>query len=202
MLNETLFSPSASVTTGANSRPINVTRYDSFSVIAVVDNTTPAAFAAIPADTAVDPATDSITISAHGMAAGLLVRVAADGGGTLPTGLAAVTDYFVIPVNANTIKLASTRANAVASTPVPVDITADGSGAFTLTPTVIAGSLVLQASNDGENWAPLTNGTLTIDGDEAFFFEKSQAHYAAVRAVLTLTAGQATVSCVFNSNAE
>jgi len=179
-----------------------VQRHDNFSVIAVVDNTTPAAFAAISATTAVDPTTDSITLTAHGLAAGLVVRVAADGSGARPTGLAAATDYFVIPVDANTIQLAASRANAIATVPVPVNITADGTGAFTLTPTVIAGSLVLQASNDGVNFAPLTNGSLTIDGDEAFFFEKTNAQYAYVRAVLTLTAGQATVSSVFNSNEE
>jgi hypothetical protein len=200
MRTETLFSSASTLTTGATSPVMQLTRFPSFSVISVVDNTTPAAFAAISATTAVDPSTDAITIPAHGMAAGLVVRVAADGGGTLPTGLAAATDYFVIVVDATTIKLAASYANAVATVPVPVNITADGSGAFTLTPTAISGSLVLQASNDASNWAAVTDGSLTIDGDEAFFFEKASAQYAHIRAVLTLSAGQATVSCVFNSN--
>lgn len=199
MFNESLFSSTAKVTS-ETSRAVNISRVDNFAVVATVANTTPSAIAAIPADTAVDPTTDAITSTAHGLTTGLLVRVAADGGGTLPTGLAAATDYFVIVVDANSFKLAASLANALATTPVPVNITADGSGAFTLTPTAIAGSLVLQASNDGSNWAAVTNGSLTIDGAESFFFEKADAAYLFLRAVLTLTAGRATVSCVLNAN--
>lgn len=198
-LKSTFFSSASSRALSGTSPAELLSRFPSFSVIAVVTNTTPAAIAAISATTAVDPTTDTITSVAHGMVTGLKVRVAADGGGTLPTGLVAATDYFVIRTGADTFKLAASQADAIATTPVPVNITADGSGAFTLTPTALAGSLVLQASNNGSDWAPLANGSLTIDGDEAFFFEKEKAQYDSIRAVLTLTAGQAQVSAEFNA---
>ena len=52
-----------------------------------------------------------------------------DGGGGLPTctpACAAATDYWIIRVDADTIRLAASRANALAGT--PVDITATGAG--------------------------------------------------------------------------
>ena len=55
-------------------------------------------------------------------------------GGGLPSGLAAVTDYWVIAIDANTFYLASSLANAIART--HVSITTDGTGTQTLADTV------------------------------------------------------------------
>lgn len=55
---------------------------------------------------------------------------------TLPTGIVALTDYYVIRISATTIKLATSLANAIAGT--AVDITAIGSGTHTLTHTLTA----------------------------------------------------------------
>ena len=57
---------------------------------------------------------DMVTITAHGAATG-------DGpyqliGGTVPTGLAAATDYFLIVKNANVFQLATSKANALSGT--------------------------------------------------------------------------------------
>lgn len=49
---------------------------------------------------------------------------------TLPAGLAAATDYYVIKVSDTTIKLATSYANAVAGT--PIDITDAGTGTHTI----------------------------------------------------------------------
>jgi len=49
---------------------------------------------------------------------------------TLPTGLSASTDYYVIRVSATTIQVATTRANAMAGT--QIDITGTGSGTHTI----------------------------------------------------------------------
>lgn len=82
--------------------------------------------------TAVDPGTDQITVTAHGYVDGEAV-VYSNGGGTSITGLTTGTTYYVIVVDANTVKLATTKANALAGT--AIDITADGVGAaHTLTP--------------------------------------------------------------------
>jgi len=77
---------------------------------------------------AVDPATDQITVTGHKMETGDEVTLASSN--TLPTGLSAGT-YYVIVVDANTIKLATDAELAREGT--AVDITVDGSGNSTLT---------------------------------------------------------------------
>jgi hypothetical protein len=58
--------------------------------------------------------------------------VQATTGTTLPTGVSATTDYWIIRVDDYTVKLAATEAHALAGTPV-IDITAIGAGTQTLT---------------------------------------------------------------------
>lgn len=79
--------------------------------------------AAIAADTAVDPATDRLTATAHGLSNGTRVTVRAQVGGTLPTGLTAGGTYYAKAPDANTLELYSD----VGLTSI-VNITADGTG--------------------------------------------------------------------------
>ncbi|WP_342237167.1 hypothetical protein [Inquilinus sp. OTU3971] len=76
-----------------------------------------------------DPATDQVTAAGHGMATGegpfYLTST-----GALPTGLAANTRYWAIRVGADVLKLAASKADALAGT--AIDITAAGSGTHTL----------------------------------------------------------------------
>ncbi len=78
--------------------------------------------------------TDAMTATAHGKQTGFGPVRLANSGGALPTGLAAATDYWLIVVDANTVKFASSYANAIAGT--PVDITAAGSGTHTMQATM------------------------------------------------------------------
>lgn len=78
----------------------------------------------------VSTAADTITITAHGLATGDLVRLTTGGTLLTATGVAADTNLWVIVVDANTIQLATTRANALAGT--EVDITNAGSGTTTV----------------------------------------------------------------------
>lgn len=78
--------------------------------------------------TDVDPVTNQITVTAHSFVDGEAV-VYSDGGGTQVVGLVDGTTYYIIVIDANNVQLATTRANALAAIPVPVDITADGVGA-------------------------------------------------------------------------
>jgi hypothetical protein len=73
---------------------------------------------------------------------------------TLPAGLAASTTYYVINLSGTTFKLATSRANALAGTPV-VDITSTGSGTHTM-------SLVYELSDNDEIWLDGRKGTLNI----------------------------------------
>jgi hypothetical protein len=82
--------------------------------------------------TSVDAGTDQITKVAHGFLTG-------DGplyptsSVVLPSGLVATTPYWVIEISADTFQLAGSLADAVAKTPVPIDMTTAGSGVLTVT---------------------------------------------------------------------
>jgi len=82
-------------------------------------------------DADVTAATDVIAETAHGMETGDGPVRVSNSGGALPAGLAAATDYWVIAASANTFKLASSRANALAGTAVNITAAAGG-GTHTL----------------------------------------------------------------------
>lgn len=104
---------------------------------------------------------DTITVSGHGYPTGLKVVLSTTVAVAVPTGLAYGGTYYVIVVDADHFKLASSTTNAVAGT--AVDITAlTGGGGLRLTPSSIsAGSAALkwQGSNDGSNWTDLNTTT-------------------------------------------
>lgn len=129
---------------------------------------------------------NTITIAAHGYATGLkaaLTTSAAD----LPAGLSA-TDYWVIKVDADTIKLATSAANALAGT--AVNITDSGAGTHTLTPAAISGgSYKLQCSFDNSTWQDL-GVTANITATATFLHEKIDPMFNYVRVVFAVTTGQ------------
>lgn len=85
------------------------------------------------ADVEVVAASDAITVTSHKFVTGERVTYA-NGGGTTVVGLVTATDYYVINASVNTIKLATTAANALAGTAIAI---ADGVGAaHTLTPVI------------------------------------------------------------------
>ena len=77
-----------------------------------------------------DSTTDQLHSVAHGLNTGDGPVRTTNTGGALPTGLAAATDYYVIKVDADNFKLATSLANALAGT--AIDITANGTGTQTL----------------------------------------------------------------------
>jgi hypothetical protein len=81
--------------------------------------------------TGVDTATDQLTIVGHGLNTGDgFNAIYSPDGGAIPTGLAPVTDYWAIRVDADHVKLADSSANALAGT--AIDITSAGSGTLQL----------------------------------------------------------------------
>lgn len=80
--------------------------------------------------TAADAGADTLTVPGHPFETG--DGPARPTGGDLPAGLTAGEDYWLVVVDADTVKLATSYANAVAETPVVVDLTDVGSGAMTL----------------------------------------------------------------------
>lgn len=100
-------------------------------------------------------ATDLITVpSATNPYEGQAVTVSSTG--TLPAGLTAATNYFIIPVSSNTWKLATNITNARAAT--AIDITSAGTGVHTIT-TVNPGTMKSRATNtSGINLMQDSNG--------------------------------------------
>jgi len=79
------------------------------------------------AASAVNNSADTVTITNHGYATGQRLVYGAEGG-TAITALTDGTSYYVIKVDANTIKLATSEANAKADTPVVHAIAASSTG--------------------------------------------------------------------------
>jgi hypothetical protein len=77
----------------------------------------------------VNTTNDTITHTTHGLLTGQVLNFASSEV-TLPSPLAVSTAYYVIVVDANTIKLATSYANAIAGT--QIDITTTGTGSHTL----------------------------------------------------------------------
>jgi hypothetical protein len=155
----------------------------SISVQAVVDVNTPTAKTFLAA--AIDIDTEYITIASHGLPVGLKGQVSNPG--TLPTGITAVTDYFVIVIDANTIQLADTLAHALAGT--SIDITNIGAGTNTFTPTALAGGTwTLQQSNDGTNYSDVASAT-NVTADASFLVEKVDPTTKQMRIKCVVTAG-------------
>lgn len=90
---------------------------------------------------AVDVTANTITITAHGLSTGDKVTYS-NGGGTSITGLVTATDYYVIAIDANTVKLATTYANAIAGT--PIDLTVVGVGVSHSLKTVVTSTFAIQ----------------------------------------------------------
>ena len=138
-----------------------------------------------------DAATDVMTKTAHGFKTGLVVRVS-NSGGALPSGLLAATDYYVIYVSADTFKLATSLVNANAGT--AINITTNGTGTQTVTPTALAGANYKhQISVDGSTWID-GGGSTNITVSTNVITEKVHPMYNYIRHVYTLTSGQLSVT--------
>jgi hypothetical protein len=164
--------------------PVDVKKAKGYGIL--LDLTVATAAAKNFLDAAVNVTANTITISAHGYYTGL--KVVASTTGTLPGGLSA-TDYYVIRVDADTIKLATSAAFALAGS--AVDITsAAGGGTHTLTPAAISGaSYKLQYSMDNVIWidAGVTNN---VTATSQFLHEKVDPMFNFVQVVWALSAGQ------------
>lgn len=169
---------------------IDLTGVEMASVQVVYSDTAPAAKTFVDAN--VSTSNDTITITAHPYVLGC--KVAATTTGTLPGGLSA-TNYYVIVVDANTIKLASSLANAVAGT--AVDITsAAGGGTHTLTAATSSGNVAkLQVSNDNTNWSDVSGDTVTIaTSSGAALWDTGLVASRYMRILYTPSAGQVSLA--------
>ncbi len=91
-----------------------------------IDQTQLASFAS----SAVNTGTSAIAVANHGLATGQGPLFVANAGGSLPGGLSALTSYWAIALDSAHFQLASSKANALALTPIA--LTGAGSGTDTL----------------------------------------------------------------------
>lgn len=139
----------------------------------------------------VDISANSLSIPSHGLSTGLKGQLTSTG--TLPTGYSTSTDYFVIVVDANTIKLASSLALAQAGTAVDISSQGTDGAVNTFTPTALAGgSIKLQGANfyNGAStvWIDIGSASnITVDAN--FGLVKDRPEYRYVRPYISLTAG-------------
>ncbi len=127
------------------------------------------------------------TTTAHGFAFGLVVQYTTST--TLPTGISALTNYYVVPASATTYHVATSLANAEAGTFVAYTDT--GTGNQTATPVAVSGaSAILQGTLDGQaTWNTVPNSTWTITADGSFLFELDYIRYGAYRVYISMTTG-------------
>lgn len=175
--------------TSTESDAVHVGNSKTISVQAVYTNDTPAAKTFVDADVTVG--SDTITIATHGFTTGLVGRLTTTG--VLPAGLALATDYYIISVDANTIKLANSYANALAGT--AVDITAAaGGGTHTFTATTLSVTIKLQSTVDGKNWADISGKTVAVTGAGSTIFALTDFAEPTFRIVLLHTSGVISVT--------
>jgi hypothetical protein len=135
---------------------------------------------------------DTVDETGHGFLTGLKGQLTTTG--TLPAGLSLSTDYWIIKVDNDTYKFASSLANAQAGT--AVDITAAaGGGTHTFTPTALAGTAQLLGSADGTNFNVIDGTEITVNNTNSNLYNVTDAYYRYTKAQIEITAGQITVLC-------
>ena len=125
---------------------------------------------------AIDVASNELSITSHPFNTGDRVLVTSTG--TVPGGLAANVGYFVISASANSIKLATTRTNAVSNS--DIDIQTTGSGTitvasdeiFTLTRAGSSGSVTLKKADVTVATFTNTNSTSPL---RLFYWNREQS---------------------------
>lgn len=183
--------PITHVARGVVANPVPKNADDSGAGTITVAETTPGI------NSSVGVLANTIAMTAHGYVTGLKGQLTVkSGGGTLPTGVTTGTDYFVIAIDANTISLAASLADALAGT--AINITGQGTTAntFTFTATSLAGcSVHLEGSVDGIVWIDITSASANITATSNAWIHLTNAYYHYMRAVLAMTAGQVGLTC-------
>jgi len=164
--------------------------FDQGSVQLVCVDATPAAKEFT--DTDVTVLANTVTIAAHGFLTGL--KVVTTTSGAAPGGLSAGT-YYIIKVDAATIKFATSAANAFAGTAVDIT-TAGGVGdTQTITPAALGTCAIdLYASNDGTNYVTLSVGSGNFTAGTVKLLPILDKFYKNLQLVLTVPAGALTVT--------
>lgn len=127
----------------------------------------------------------NITVTAHGYTLALPVLYRLGAGAAAISGLTGETTYYAIPVDANTLKLASSKNNATAGTAIVLASSSTLTAAKTYSllplgwnPAATTG-FAWQVSNDNVNWSDvsITSITYTVPGSQAWDFGQVNQRY-------------------------
>lgn len=156
---------------------------------------------------AVAPTGNTVTIANHGFTTGL--KVINSSSSSLPTGLSGSAEYVIV-VDSNTVKFATSQANALAGTAIA--ITGPGVGTQTVTPQALVGTLVVQKSNDVPAYPGQTQTWFTITTPSSAASQNVSATtlnyydtavgYPYMRFLLTITSGAASVALTINGKGQ
>lgn len=176
------------------SEAIDIDGYKIWSATATVSNTTPGSIAGIVAD----ETTNELIYAAHGFLDALKVELT---GADLPDGLLESTPYYVIKVDDDTFKLATSRANALDG--IAIDFVDAGSGEITAEPSATLDADIKFQKNDaprGETaqWVDIGSAT-AVDAGGNFGFSGADAGYRQIRAAIVVSSSEATVSMGFSA---
>ena len=114
-------------------------------------------------------------------------------GSTVPTGLTANTTYFAIPYNTTSVRLASTRDNAVSGVSIAIADSTKDRGTFTLTAINLSDvtspfGLAIKGSNDGINYFNVSATTATVYSTTTWitqYWDMGKYDYAFIRVYVT-----------------
>lgn len=121
---------------GANSEQLSLSAIDPYSGVIVAPQTFQ--------NSAVDDAADTITITGHGWIESGAPVIYNEGAGNTITNLTDGVTYYVIYVDANTIQLATSEANALAGSQIDITDAVDNSTDNSLDPWVVDGATYYQ----------------------------------------------------------
>lgn len=196
---------SSAIVASESSAKINL-ETASVGSLQVIHGANPAA-AVFASASAIDATANTFTKVAHGIVTGALGQFTTSS--ALPTGLSTSTDYYAIKIDADTLKFATSYANAVAGT--AIDISDVGTGNQTFTATAKSGSLQVKVSNVGLPSTSLTStdwvnkgSAITLSGAAASSvveFDKKEIAYQWMALVYTHTAGQYALEAIVNLKA-
>lgn len=141
----------------------------------------------------VNIANDTVTLTGHTYYTGVVGQLTTTG--TLPAGLSLATNYWIIEVDDNTVKFATSLANAQAGTAVDITSTGSGGATHTFTPSAKSGSIQPQVTNVDNpaeaDWISKGSAT-TLTGaaqNVATEYDRKEVSYSRFRVKYTHTTG-------------
>lgn len=133
----------------------------------------------------------TIAAPAHGYTLALPLLYTA-GASPAIGGLSSGTTYYAVPLDANTLELATSQGNAIAATPIVVTFTSTSTLTtalnYSLTPLpFVVGSTGFdwEVSNDNSHWStlPISSVTYTVPGSSSWDFGRINQRYLSLNVV-------------------